>query len=207
VLVLVGDGPYREHLEHLVAALGMERSVRFAGVVDPHEVPRWYRMADLFVSASRSETQGLTYIEALACGLPLLCRRDDSVAGVLVDGVTGFAVDSTAEFGDRLASLLDDEIGIERMSHRALQHARRTCGAEAFGARVLEVYRSLLRESAASGAGRAPSARGIAPAQGPARSGHRAGSADTHAATGPGATGAGASGTGAPGASTRLMNA
>ncbi|PWH06878.1 glycosyl transferase [Brachybacterium endophyticum] len=146
VLVLVGDGPYREHLEDLVDELGLRHAVRFVGSVSPHEVPRWYRMADLFVSASRSETQGLTYIEALACGLPLLCRRDDSVAGVLVDGQTGYAVESTQEFGERLAALLDDDIALERMSHRALQHARRTCGAEAFGARVLDVYRGLRRE-------------------------------------------------------------
>jgi 1,2-diacylglycerol 3-alpha-glucosyltransferase len=169
VLVLVGDGPYRQQLEDLVADLGIGHAVRFAGVVDPHEVPRWYRMADLFVSASRSETQGLTYIEALACGLPLLCRRDESVAGVLVDGETGCAVESTDEFVERLTQLLDDEIAIERMSHRALRHARRTCGAEAFGTRVLELYRTLQEDRGATAA--VPAIAGSAPA--PAQSSSR----------------------------------
>ncbi|MBK0330662.1 glycosyltransferase [Brachybacterium sp. MASK1Z-5] len=205
VLVLVGDGPYREHLEHLVADLGMERSVRFAGAIDPHEVPRWYRMADLFVSASRSETQGLTYIEALACGLPLLCRRDDSVAGVLVAGETGYAVEDSAEFCARLTSLLDDEIGIERMSHRALQHARRTCGAEAFGARVLEVYRTMHIERSRGAAPSAvsaasSSATGLAPGFGAhlaeAPSGVPAAAVPTPAAQG-----------GPHGAPSRLLNA
>lgn len=49
--------------------------VIFAGMVAPEEVPDWYRLGDLFVSASSSETQGLTYIEALAAGVPPCAGR------------------------------------------------------------------------------------------------------------------------------------
>ena len=72
-LLLVGDGPDRPRLEQVAHDLRLEApAVIFAGMVPPEEVPEWYRLGDLFVSASSSETQGLTYIEALAAGVPAL---------------------------------------------------------------------------------------------------------------------------------------
>lgn len=144
VLVLVGDGPYRQELQQHARELGIAHRVRFTGVVDPHEVQRWYRIGDVFVSASLSETQGLTFIEALACGLPLLCRRDPSLDPVVLDGETGWQVEGAEEFCRRLDELLDDDISREAMSGAALRHAHATCGAREFGAAVLEVYKQVL---------------------------------------------------------------
>ncbi|MCL6421896.1 glycosyltransferase [Brachybacterium sp. JHP9] len=140
VLVLVGDGPHREQLEAQAARLGIGEHVRFVGTVDPRDVPRWYRAGDVFVSASLSETQGLTFIEALASGLPLLCYRDPSIAAVVLEGRTGHMVESSAEFIARLDQMLGDDAALEQMAARAAEHARATCGAEAFGTRVLDVY-------------------------------------------------------------------
>ena len=140
VLVLVGDGPYRPELEERADRLGIRERVRFTGVVDPSEVQRWYRLGDVFVSASLSETQGLTFIEALASGVPLVCRRDPSLADVVLDGRTGWQVDTAEEFVARLGEVLDDARLRERMSAAAISHAHASCGAEAFGRSVLEVY-------------------------------------------------------------------
>lgn len=144
VLVLVGDGPYRAELAARAAELGITDRVVFTGVVEPAEVQRWYRIGDVFVSASRSETQGLTFIEALACGLPLLCRRDPSIESVVLDGRTGWKIDETAEFTQRLDSLLDDPELHEAMSQAAVVHAAATCGAGDFGRSVLGVYEQTL---------------------------------------------------------------
>ena len=76
-LLVVGDGPDRKRLEGVAAGLGLESpDVVFAGMVPAEQVADWYRLGDLFVSASTIETQGLTYIEALAAGVPVLCRED-----------------------------------------------------------------------------------------------------------------------------------
>lgn len=88
-LLIVGDGPARKELEELAARLGVADHVIFTGMVDPSEVHKYYQLGDIFVSASTSETQGLTYIEAAANGLPLLCRRDTCLDGVLVEGKNG----------------------------------------------------------------------------------------------------------------------
>ena len=145
VLVLVGEGPYRAELEDRAAALGIADRVRFPGVVDPAEVQRWYRIGDAFVSASRSETQGLTFIEALASGLPLLCRRDPSLASVVIAGRTGWQFETAGEFSARLDELLDDAPLRRGMSLAAAEHARATCGAQEFGRAVLGVYQQVLR--------------------------------------------------------------
>src|SRR5699024_7514341 len=108
VLVLVGDGPYREELETRAARLGIADRLRLTGVVDPAEVPRWYGIGDVFVSASRREIQGLTFTEALATGLTVLCRRDPSVTGVVLAGRTGWQIEGAREFAVRLDQLLED---------------------------------------------------------------------------------------------------
>lgn len=148
VLVLVGDGPYRAELEEHAARLGVSDRVRFVGVVDPGEVARWYRIGDVFVSASLSETQGLTFIEALACGLPLLCRRDESLEAVVIEGETGHCYEDAAGFERGLSAIADSSAQHELMAAAALEHARTTCGAEAFARSVLDVYSGVIARRA-----------------------------------------------------------
>lgn len=96
-LLIVGDGPERPALEAQAEALGLAGRVIFAGMVPPAQVPRYYALADAFVSASTSEAQGLTYIEALAAGLPLLCRADPCVEALIRPGEGGWVYHAPAE--------------------------------------------------------------------------------------------------------------
>ena len=67
-------------------------------MVSPAEVASYYPAGDLFVSASTSETQGLTYAEALAAGLPLLCRRDQCLRAVVEEDKNGWQYRTEEEF-------------------------------------------------------------------------------------------------------------
>lgn len=107
-LLIVGDGPARAGLEEKAAQLGISDHVIFAGMVDPHQVHKYYQLGDVFVSASTSETQGLTYIEAAANGLPLLCRRDPCLDGVLVEGRNGYEYEAQNEFCEILDTILQN---------------------------------------------------------------------------------------------------
>ena len=107
-LLIVGDGPARKELEELAARLGVADHVIFTGMVDPSEVHKYYQLGDIFVSASTSETQGLTYIEAAANGLPLLCRRDSCLDGVLVEGKNGYEYEAEQEFCELLDTILSN---------------------------------------------------------------------------------------------------
>ena len=108
VFVIVGDGPARGDLERLASQLSVSDRVIFTGMVDPGLVQEYYQIGDMFVSASTSETQGLTYIEAAANGLPLLCREDPCLQDVLVGGVNGFTYEDEAEFLRRLYDICDN---------------------------------------------------------------------------------------------------
>jgi 1,2-diacylglycerol 3-alpha-glucosyltransferase len=140
-LLLVGDGPDRARLEALAAASGTR--VRFAGMVSPLEVANYYRLGDLFVSASSSETQGLTYIEALAAGVPLLCRADPCLSGVVQEGVNGWQYHGEAEFFARLETFLAQPELRGQLSRQALDSAWSFSG-EIFGQRAAAVYQEMI---------------------------------------------------------------
>ena len=98
MFLIVGDGPDRGKLERLAEKLGISDRVVFTGMVSPTEVQKYYQLGDVFVSASTSETQGLTYIEAAANGLPLLCREDPCLRDVIVQGKNGYEYGTAEEF-------------------------------------------------------------------------------------------------------------
>ena len=145
-LLLVGDGPYRDKLETQVRELGVTDRVIFTGMVPPECIADYYKMGDIFVSASRSETQGLTYIEALASGLPLLCRRDDCLNGVLLHDVNGFTYTTEAEFFTGLSVLSDVQMR-QDMGIAAQRAAYAQFSAESFVQKALRVYQDCLMRS------------------------------------------------------------
>lgn len=149
-LLLVGDGPYRAALEARCAALHLEQQVVFAGMVPPEQVTEYYRLGDLFVSASSSETQGLTYLEALAAGVPALCRRDACLAGVVTDGVNGWQFRDGAEFSLYLNRFLADGELRHTMSKNAAEQALREFSARTFARRVAELYTWILNRADAA---------------------------------------------------------
>ena len=106
-LLIVGDGPARKDLQEEAVRLGVAEHVIFTGMVAPGEVHKYYQLGDVFVSASTSETQGLTYLEAAANGLPLLCRRDPCLDGVLVEGKNGYEYEAEDEFCGIIDTILN----------------------------------------------------------------------------------------------------
>ena len=139
-LLLVGDGPDREAA--LDRALERGVDVIYTGMVPHSEAPDYYRLGDIFVTASTSETQGLTYFEALAAGVPVLCRRDPCVDGVVEDGVNGWQYDSGEDFGRCLSSFCGDKALRERMRAAARESSEKF-SAEAFGAAAARLYASV----------------------------------------------------------------
>jgi 1,2-diacylglycerol 3-alpha-glucosyltransferase len=93
-LVIVGDGPLRPELEHLISGLRLERSVILPGFKQYDELPAYYGLAKAFVHASSTEQWGLVVNEALASGLPMLVSDRCGCAPELVrEGVNGFTFD------------------------------------------------------------------------------------------------------------------
>jgi phosphatidylinositol alpha-1,6-mannosyltransferase len=116
-LLFVGEGPYKEHLESLVSKNGMNGSVTFVGRVQYAELAKYMCVGDVFVMPSRSrfaglevEGLGIVYLEASACGLPVVAGKSGGAPDAVLEGVTGFAVDGTNldEIADTTVRLLSD---------------------------------------------------------------------------------------------------
>lgn len=138
-LLIVGGGPAREELEALAAKLNVSDRVVFAGMVEPNDVARYYRLGDLFVCASTSETQGLTYIEAAANGLPLLCRHDTCYDGVMIDGENGFRYTTFEEYDEHLDYIMANPEWCKSAGVRSLEVATHY-DRPVFGAAVESLY-------------------------------------------------------------------
>ena len=101
-LLMVGKGPYLEHLAKLVALNKLENHVSFIGRIQYAELPRFICAGDIFAMPSRSrlaglevEGLGIVYLEASSCGLPVIAGSSGGAPDAVIDGVTGFVVDGT----------------------------------------------------------------------------------------------------------------
>lgn len=119
--LIVGDGPDRENLQSLTQNLGIGKQVIFIGEKPWDQIGLYYQLGDVFVSASQSETQGLTYIEALAAGLPLIAKTDSCLEHVLFDGVNGFEFSDKAGLLNALEATLSSDSSLQGMSMAALR--------------------------------------------------------------------------------------
>jgi len=146
MLVIVGDGPARQDLEQAVKELEIEDHVIFTGMVPPDQVQNYYQIADVFVCASTSETQGLTYIEAAANALPLLCRRDPCLENVLEDGKNGFIYETIEEFSTGL-KLLQESPDLRKSAGIRSEEIASRFNCAAFGVQVSEVYHAVVADS------------------------------------------------------------
>ncbi|KAJ48889.1 group 1 glycosyl transferase [Clostridium tetanomorphum DSM 665] len=107
-LLIVGGGPYLDNLKIKVKELSLENKVIFTGMIAPQQVVKYYKISDVFLTASISETQGLTYLEALASGTPVICRKDDSNEGLIKDNFNGFRYDNTDSYLKALDKVLKE---------------------------------------------------------------------------------------------------
>ena len=117
-LIIVGDGPYRKHLEKLTADLGLRDNVHFTGKVDQAQLANWYAAGDVFAMPCRTrvggwdvEGLGIVFLEASATGLPVIVGNSGGAVDAVLDGETGFLVNGNnlSEIGDRLIELLADQ--------------------------------------------------------------------------------------------------
>lgn len=106
-LVITGWGPAEDELKELADSLGIADHVTFTGKVSPDKTQMYYHLGDAFVSASLTETQGLTFMEAMASSLPVLARYDDNLSGTIEDGKTGFFFLSEEDVCAKLKLIMD----------------------------------------------------------------------------------------------------
>lgn len=140
-LIIVGNGPYVDELKALAQECGVSESVKFTGEVPNDDVAIYYKAADYFVSASTSETQGLTYTEAMAAGTPCIVEGNAYLNALFDDITLGVTFQTDTDFAEAFVQYV--EAGIEP-NENILQQKLYEISATRFGDVMLEFYEEML---------------------------------------------------------------
>ncbi len=145
-LLIVGDGPDFERLHQLSESLNITSSVIFAGAKPRDEIPALYHSADAFISASLSETQGMTFIEALASGLPLFARYDDVLKELLLPEKTGWFFQDENDLHEYISKFLSlNDVEYQTIKKQCIVQVQ-PYSSETFYQRVLQVYETAIQQ-------------------------------------------------------------
>lgn len=144
LLVIAGEGPAMGDLRRRVEELGLAQSVRFIGYLDrARALPDCYAAADVFVFASRTETQGLVLLEAMAAGVPVIALAEMGTVDILAPGRGSFSPpDDAKAFGEALGHYLNRPTAWRHLADEAPGHAREWSDT-AMAERLAALYRSL----------------------------------------------------------------
>lgn len=147
-LLLVGTGNYQKRLEKLVRNLKVQDSVIFAGRVEHELLPDYYRLGDIFAAPCRSrygglevEGLGIVYLEASACGVPVIAGKSGGAPDAVLDGKTGLLVDGRdhREVGAAVIKLLSDQPLRQKMGVDGRVWMEQLWSWEGIGARFEEI--------------------------------------------------------------------
>ena len=145
LLMIVGDGPFRSSLEGLVKQRDLERYVFFAGYIPREKLKHVYAFADVFVFASKTETQGLVILESMQCGTPVVAIGELGTKDILRNDTGGFMVhDDIDEFCQRTLLLLKNQDVYRKKSGEATEYAR-SWTSETTALKMQALYESVLR--------------------------------------------------------------
>ncbi|MDD5264390.1 MAG: glycosyltransferase [Candidatus Bipolaricaulis sp.] len=140
VMAWAGDGPLRAWLEEEGDRLGLHDALRFPGFLDRQRLTDLYKETDLFLFASKTETQGLVLAEAMAGGAPVVAVRAMGVRDVVADGVSGLLVSESAdEFAESVVGTLADPALRARLSEGA-RRAAEEMSLQNCARRFAEIY-------------------------------------------------------------------
>ena len=144
-LLIVGDGPGKEEYEEYTKKLGLNNNIIFTGKTAWGEIPYYYHIANVFVTASKTETQGLTIIEAMASNVVPVCMRDEAFQSMVTEELNGLFFETEEEYINSILRLFKNREELEKLSKQARIQAE-TYSSKYYAEKVLEVYNRAIKE-------------------------------------------------------------
>ena len=143
-LIIIGDGPERENLEKLVKKNKLENNVFFTGKVPLSDIGMYYHLGSIFVTASKTETQGLTVLEALAASLPVVAIKDESFIDPIKDNYNGYLFTDDKDYVNYINNLLDNSDKLNKMTLNAYESSN-NFSSTTFANNALKVYKLAIK--------------------------------------------------------------
>ena len=144
-MIIVGDGPNKEEYENYTKDIKIEDNIIFTGRAAWEDMPTYYHMADVFITASKSETQGLTVIESMASSIVPCCIQDESFTETVVDDFNGILFNTKEEAVNKIIEIYLDEKKRIQLSNQA-RISSEQCSSKYFATSVLDVYKRAINE-------------------------------------------------------------
>ncbi len=150
LLVITGEGPAEASLHQLTKTLDLENNVQFIGYLNRDtELNACYESADIFVFSSKSETQGLVLLEAMAQGTPVVAIAELGTASILIEGQGALiAPDNTTHFAEKVMQLLSNPEHRFELSNRAKSYALEKWTAKLQAERMMQFYVAIATKKA-----------------------------------------------------------
>ena len=147
LFVITGEGPAEASLHAAVSTLGIQNNVQFIGYLNREkELNACYKAADIFIFASKSETQGLVLLEAMAQGTPVVAIAELGTASILVEGEGAMiALEDEAAFMQKVRSLLANPVYCNYLGERGRNYAQSNWSAAKQAERMVQFYGELLK--------------------------------------------------------------
>tara|TARA_R100001369_G_scaffold15981_1_gene30831 strand:- start:959 stop:1714 length:756 start_codon:yes stop_codon:yes gene_type:complete len=119
-LLIIGDGPEQGRIKGRISELGLADTITLLGAIPPDEIPAYCRMGNIFLFASRSETQGMVILEAMASGMPVVAVRSSGIDDIIENGINGFKTPpNTTQWCARIDQLISDASLYQQLSANA----------------------------------------------------------------------------------------
>lgn len=143
-LMVIGDGPVREDLIAQARRLGISDMVVFTGKIEHNDLPPYYAICDVYVTASLSDTNSISMLEGMCSGLPVLQLTDPLNAGQVVDGDNGFNFDNAQQLAEKLRRIKTmDPDTLSEFKHSVMESIKNS-GARTLAQNTLNVYEKAL---------------------------------------------------------------
>jgi len=145
--MICGDGNLKNGLMKKVADAELSKKIIFAGIISNMEKKNYYSAGDIFVYASKSETQGMVLTEAMYSGLPIVAVRATGAKDIVVDDWTGFLVsEDKEEFGAAVQKIIDDENLRKKFGEEAKKIARDKYTSKICAEKMIGVYKKAIED-------------------------------------------------------------
>ena len=143
--LIVGDGPDLENMKNAASKINDGKNFIFTGMVPQDKVALYYQLGNIFVTASKTETQGLTVIEGMAASLPVVCMDDDSFKIAVIDEYNGKFFKNKKEYVKAIFEIYEDKEKYNNMSKQAFTTSKQF-SIKYYGERIMDVYKKALNK-------------------------------------------------------------